>query len=70
MAIKLHDLVEALPDVGLSIGHLGEHRCGTWHVILAGDKPTDEYRADGPTAQAAIINALRAAGVNIEDDEA
>ena len=68
MAIKLHDLVAALPAVGLAIGYLGQHRCGTWTVILAGDSPTDEWHAEGSTAAGAIINALRGAGVNIEDD--
>jgi hypothetical protein len=66
------ELLAALPEVGLRLVNLGEHTGGArWGCLLsdaAFDPSSNLYDGQGDTPAAALIMALRKAGVDVSDD--
>lgn len=72
MANPTDELLAALPEVGLRLVTLGEHRgAALWGAMLAqrGWEPGDTiYDGHGDTPAAALIAALKEAGVDVSDE--
>jgi hypothetical protein len=70
MSIRLDEVLEALPGVGLDLIYLGQHTgADPWGCLV---RESDEHRGggfdgQGQTPLTAIMMALRKAGVNVED---
>jgi hypothetical protein len=66
------ELLTALPEVGLRLVNLGEHtgaaRWGCQLSDAAFDPTASLYDGHGDTPAAALIMALRKAGVDVSDD--
>lgn len=73
--MHLEEVLAALPDVGLRVVNLGERpglKTGRWSVQLSnsayGNPHADIYWHADETPLAAVLGALKLAGVNIDPD--
>lgn len=67
--MRLDEILEALPDVGLRLWMLDQVGAG-WHAAVYDPQHPNSSRceADGETAIAAMVEACRKAGVDVADD--
>lgn len=66
--MRLDETLALLPDVGLRLGYMGQHDCGTWGAHVHAEKGRAFWWGQGDTAIEAVANALQLAGFNLEDD--
>jgi hypothetical protein len=66
--IRTDELLEALPEVGLKLWMLDQTGEG-WHAAVYDplNPLTSRQEGEGATPAEALTNALKAAGVNVED---
>lgn len=66
--MTLDDLLAGLPDVDLKLLNLGQHNgASAWGAMLSPKVGRDIFAGDGPTPVAAVLMALRGAGIQIEE---
>lgn len=64
----LDDLVDALPDVNLRLNNLFEYEDGKWQANVSDRDTFVGYEfGRGGTPTEALLNAIRAAGVKIDE---
>lgn len=66
--MRLDEIIDALPDVGLRLCNLFQMESGGWRANVrdAGTLTGHQY-GDGATALGAMVACLRAAGVDAEE---
>lgn len=69
MSKLVDEILEALPEVGLSMSYMGQHTCGTWGVYLCETTSRrSTFWGEGDSPAAALIEALKMAGIDATDD--
>lgn len=67
--MRLDEIIDLLPEAGLSLQYLGQHICGTWCCLLSdGNLHHASIDGDGNTPAECMADALGKAGFNVEDD--
>ena len=69
--MRLDEIIEALPSVGLKVWRMDQGEDNSWHVVLE-EREAQPYivmsSGDGPTALEAMVAACKKAGVDVSDD--